>query len=65
MAPKYWSESVSTGTSFAARKCNNFDEFIANKCDPAAASGTMGIDTTTALRGNYYLRTNLASPYSQ
>ena len=67
MAPKYWSESVRLGspTSFAAIKCKNLDEFNANKCDPAATSGNMGISTSTALRGNYYLKTNLASPYSK
>ena len=64
MAPKYWSESVRGGSTFAAIKCNNFDEFIDKTCDPSAAGGTMGINTSTSLRGNYYLKTNLNSPYS-
>lgn len=67
MAPKYWSESVRVGstTSFAARKCKSFAEFIANTCDPAVAEAYMGINTSTAIRGNYYLSTNLATPYSK
>lgn len=67
MAPKYWAESVRVGstTSFAARKCNNYNEFVAKTCDPAVAEATMGINTSTAIRGNYYLTTNLASPYSK
>lgn len=67
MAPKYWSESVRVGstTSFAALKCNNYDQFKANTCDAAVAVAYMGINTSTEIRGNYYLSTNLASPYSK
>lgn len=67
MAYTYWAESVrSTNKNiFASKQCNNWTEFTSNTCDAAAPVGYMGLNASNTLRKNYYLATNLASPYSQ
>ena len=67
MGPKYWAESISRPDqlAFAAKKCTNWNEFIASTCSATAPIGYMGASTATTLTGSYYLSTNLVSPYSR
>ena len=62
----YWTEAVKSQSStiFPARKCNNVDEFESKSCDPSAPIGYMNLQTSSLLRGKYYLSTNAQSPYS-
>jgi hypothetical protein len=66
-AQLFWIEAVSTqsSTDFSARKCDCFQDYVDKKCDEAAQIGFMNTKTSKALRGKYYLKTNLKSPYSK
>ncbi|CAO1406886.1 unnamed protein product [Diamesa hyperborea] len=66
LAYTYWAESVrSTDPNiFEAKQCQSWTEFTSNTCNATAPIGYMGLYASNTLRKNYYLSTNLASPYS-
>lgn len=66
LAYTYWAESVRSMNPniFESKQCNNWAEFTTNTCNATAPVGYMGLYASNTLRKNYYLSTNLASPYS-
>jgi len=59
-----WTESVRTQAPiFPSLQCESLDHFQRNDCTPGVV-GNMGLYTSPALRGNFFLRTNPQSPFS-
>lgn len=65
LAYTLWAESVRSANPniFASKQCNSWDEFKSNTCNATAPIGYMGNYASKTLRKNYYLSTNLVSPY--
>ncbi|XP_013191073.2 pancreatic triacylglycerol lipase [Amyelois transitella] len=58
----FWAEAVA-GSKFWSRRCDNYDAFLRGLCkdnEPVL----MGPKSGTEIRGNFYLRTAAAVPYS-
>jgi pancreatic lipase-related protein 2 len=65
-ATAIWVESIEARTPiFPALRCESWDRFLANDCDTQAPIGNLGVLTSPSLRGRYFLRTNLESPFSR
>jgi pancreatic lipase-related protein 2 len=65
-APTAWAESIrARGPIFPSLQCASWDAFLANNCNAGAPVGNMGMTTSTALRGRYFLRTNNQAPFSR
>jgi len=64
--PIYWAESVSSKNPkiFQSQKCENYDEFLNNKCSNSETT-SMGLYIDLQSRGNFYLQTNHEPPYSK
>lgn len=63
----FWVEAITTqsATTFQSQKCNDFQEFENKTCDKNAPIGFMNTKAANTLRGKYFLKTNLQSPYSK
>lgn len=65
-ASTIWVESIrARAPIFPALQCESWESFLQNDCNLAAPTGNLGVLTSTALRGKYFLRTNLESPFSR
>lgn len=65
-AAAIWVESINAVTPiFPALQCNSWPDFLENNCNQNAPIGNVGVLTSTAVRGRYFLRTNLESPFSR
>lgn len=61
-----WAESVRARAAiFPSLQCGSWNLFLANNCNTGAPIGNMGVTTSHALRGSYFLRTNNAAPFSR
>ncbi|CRL07574.1 CLUMA_CG020539, isoform A [Clunio marinus] len=61
-----WNESIRTQhLSFASLQCESWEHFLHNDCNHNAPVGHIGPFTSSALRGSYFLETNLQPPYSK
>ncbi|CAG7723479.1 unnamed protein product [Allacma fusca] len=60
----YMGESINNPNAFLACKCNSWDEYNKGQC-VCNQSTHLGFHVPTNLRGNFYLKTNGQSPYSQ
>ncbi|XP_052865814.1 phospholipase A1 VesT1.02 isoform X1 [Anopheles cruzii] len=63
----FWAESVAESNvpSFHSVRCKSWDDFKDGKVDRAAPIVHMGIDCSYEAKGDYYLQTNGAPPYSK
>ncbi|XP_026331599.1 pancreatic lipase-related protein 3-like [Hyposmocoma kahamanoa] len=58
----FWAESVAGG-QFLSRRCEDYDTFLRGQCGEEP-SALMGIDASSNLRGNFYLRTAARAPFA-
>lgn len=64
-ASTIWIESIrATSPIFPSLQCSSWEHFLRNDCNNAPI-GNLGVLTSTALRGSYFLRTNLVAPFSR
>lgn len=66
MAPKYWAESVSSKNpnAFLSTRCESYEAFLNQTCENPVTT-SMGLYANLQSRGNFYLQTNMESPYSK
>jgi pancreatic lipase-related protein 2 len=65
-ASTIWVESIQARTPiFPSLQCASWESFLENDCNLSAPVGNIGVLTSTALRGSYFLRTNNESPFSR
>lgn len=64
MSYEYYAESVRNPNAFIALKCNSTLKYISGACNNNERV-VMGFATPTNASGNYYLTTNLKSPYGR
>lgn len=65
-ASTIWVESIRAQSAiFPALHCLSWEHFLRNDCIPGAPIGNLGVVTSTALRGSYFLRTNNVAPFSR
>lgn len=65
-ASRVWVESIRAQTPiFPALQCQSWEHFLRNDCNFNAPIGNLGVLTSTALRGSYFLRTNIEAPFSR
>lgn len=66
-AQVFWIEAVksNSATIFPARKCTDYNQFEARKCDENFPVGHMNLHTPTNMTGKYFLNTFDTSPYSR
>jgi hypothetical protein len=61
-----WSESVRARIAiFPSLPCPTWTQFTGGQCNTNTPIGNMGSVTQTALRGSYFLRTNMQAPWSR
>lgn len=66
LASSLWVESIRAHSPiFPSLQCGSWDHFLRDECNRDAPIGHLGVLTSTALRGSYYLRTNNESPFSR
>jgi len=60
-----WVESIRAQTAvFPSLQCASWEHFQRNECTPGVV-GHMGVHTSPALRGSFFLSTNLEAPFSR
>lgn len=65
-ASTIWVESIRAQSPiFPSLQCQSWNHFLNNDCNPNAPVGNLGVLTSTALRGSYFLRTNNEAPFSR
>lgn len=65
-ASSVWVESIrAQSTIFPSLQCASWEHFLRNECNPGAPIGNLGVVTSKALRGTYFLRTNNVAPFSR
>lgn len=65
-ASAIWVESIrATSPIFPSLQCDSWQNFLRDDCNRDAPIGNLGVLTSTALRGTYFLQTNLESLFSR
>jgi hypothetical protein len=65
-ATSIWVESIQARSPiFPALQCQSWEHFLRNDCNLNAPVGNLGVLTSPQLRGSYFLRTNIESPFSR
>ena len=67
LAPLYFIESILKENAFRSKNCGSWPSVCCAFgiwCDSSVVNH-MGFNLNTALTGNFYLKTNLRSPYSR
>ncbi|GLV37409.1 uncharacterized protein CBL_10624 [Carabus blaptoides fortunei] len=65
MSVEYYAESILNPKAFLARSCSSRIMWIMNMCNNDDDVTYMGYYVETKAKGNYYLNTNINSPYGQ